>query len=508
MPISKTNDVFLLVKSLTIAEKRHFKSYSQRNQSGKGLKFLKLFDVIDKQKVSNDELIFNELKDVSKSQYANLKRHLYSQILSSLKIINKSKHPNIQIREYIDFADTLYGKGLYLQALKILEIAKREAKKYHFNYMHLTIIEFEKQIEMRHITRSGSEKVGQLVTESNETNKRVSDTIYLSNLRIELHGMYIRNGHSRNDKQQAALQKYFNKKIKQVDRQSLGIVECIYLFQSYVWFHFIQLDFESCRYYANEWIKLFDDNPELIDRDINLLMRAYHYHLSSSYHLNDHFEFEKKHEELERLRKEKYKILNSNSQIISFLYVHSGRLDKIILSGSFEKGQEVIPRTLKRIQRYRNKLDSHRILVFYFKIAWIYFGNKEIDKSIQFLNRIVNQEMQNLREDIQIYARLLFLMCHYEINNFDTINYLMKGFANFFKKISEQYPLQLVTHDLFKKITSTPLADHKKIFKNTFVLLNELAADPFQRTSLRYLDVFSWVQSKVERKTLASVIKG
>ena len=156
MPISKTNDVFLLVKSLTTAEKRHFKSYSQRNQSGEHLKFLKLFNIIDKQKRSNDEVIFNQLKEVTKSQYANLKRHLYSQILSSLKIINKSKHPNIQIREYIDFAYTLYGKGLYLQALKILEIAKREAKKYHFNYMHLTIIEIEKQIETRHITRSGS----------------------------------------------------------------------------------------------------------------------------------------------------------------------------------------------------------------------------------------------------------------------------------------------------------------------------------------------------------------
>ena len=462
MPISKTNDVFLLVKSLTTAEKRHFKSYSQRNQSRGCLKFIALFDIIDKQKTSDDEAIFNQLVEVSKSQYANLKRHLYSQILSSLKIINKSKRPNIQIREYIDFAYTLYGKGLYLQSLKILEIAKREAKKYHFNYMHLTIIEFEKQIEMRHITRSGPQKVKQLITGSNQINRNVSDSIYLSNLRIELHGIYIRNGHTRDEKQQATLKKHFDKKIKQVDTRSLGVVERIYLFQSYVWYHFIQLDFKACQNYANKWIHLFKDNPELIDRDINLLMRAYHYHLSCSYHLNDYFVFEKKHEELERLRKENYKKLNSNSQIISFLYVHSGRLDKIILTGAFEKGQEIIPRTLKRIQRYQNKLDNHRILVLYFKIAWIYFGNKQIDKSIQFLNRIVNQEMPNLREDLQIYARLLFLMCHYEINNFETISYLMKGFSNFFKKINEQYPLQLVTHDLFKKIISTPLTEHKE----------------------------------------------
>jgi len=236
-------------------------------------------------------------------------------------------------------------------------------------------------------------------------------------------------------------------------------------------------------------------------------MRAYHYHLSSSYHLNDYSIFEKKHEELESLRKENYKKLNSNSQIISFLYVHSGRLDRIILTGAFEKGEEIIPRTLKRIQRYQNKLDNHRILVFYFKIAWIYFGNKQIEKSIQFLNRIVNQEILNLRVDLQIYARLLFLMCHYEINNFETINYLMKGFSNFFKKIDEKYPLQLVTHDLFKKITITPLAEHKEIFSKTYLLLKKLEADPFQRISLRYLDVLSWIQSKIERKSLGSVIK-
>ncbi|MBP7643228.1 MAG: hypothetical protein KA767_07805, partial [Saprospiraceae bacterium] len=124
MPISQTDQLFTLIKSLSKAEKRNFTVYANRIQDSDTLKYVQLFELMDKQKDLNEPQILQKLKDTDKSQYSNLKRHLYKQIMISLRMIYIQKKADIEIREYLDFVDILYSKGLYIQSLKLLEKAK------------------------------------------------------------------------------------------------------------------------------------------------------------------------------------------------------------------------------------------------------------------------------------------------------------------------------------------------------------------------------------------------
>lgn len=497
MPISKTDSLFQLIQSLTKAEKRNFKLYAKRNNSSDSLKFIDLFDIVSKQKKVDDVSILKALKGINKAHYANLKRHLYSQIIISLRLIHKTKRANIQVREYIDYAYILYGKGLYLQAIKLLGIARREAQKHHLYYAHLTIVEFEKVIETRHITRSGEKRAQELITEAKAVNKTISATVYLSNLRVELHGHYLKNGHNKKVENQALLKERFYKKLSTVDENTLGTIERIYLYQAYVWYYYIQLDFGSCFIWATKWVQLFSEQPEMIKKDVDLFMRGYHYILSSSFHLKDVENLEKYLTEFKNYREKNYKKLNTNSQIISFLYVHTGRLNQAILRRDFEKGLQLIPSTRRRIKRYRTKLDDHKILVFYFKFAWIFFGAGNIDRAIHYLNKIINKDLKNLRLDIQIYARLMFLMCHYELRNYDTLIYLLRSFQPFFYKAKKDTPLQLLTLQLFKKLAKKPESEHKGIMKNYIEVIEDLQEDASQRIAFSYLDVLYWLKNRV-----------
>jgi len=506
MPISQTDSLFQLIKSLTKGEKRNFRLYAKRNHTAESLKFIDLFDIIDKVKEGDDELIYSKLKKVSKVQYSNLKRHLYSQIITSLRIIHKTKRANIQVREYVDYAYILYGKGLFLQALKILQMAKRDAAKNHLNLLLLTIVEFEKLIETRHITRSGEGKAQRLVLESTQLNSTISNAVYLSNLRAELHTMYLKDGHSQSDKDRELLKKYFNEKVRFVEGKTLGVIEQTYLYQSHVWFNYIQMDFESCRTFAEKWVQLLKDNPEMLQRDVDLFMRGYHYVLTATYHLRDVESMTKNLEELEEFRYASYKKLNSNSQIISFLYVHTGRLNKVIIRGDFEEGLQLIPKTTRRINKYRLKLDDHRVLMFYFKIAWIYFGAGKVDRAIFYLNKIVNQDMSHLRNDLQFYSRLMFLMCHYQLENFDTMLYLLKSFQPFFNRLNGGSTVELQLINLFKLLAKKPPHEHREIMVNAISELELLRVDPFMKNAFVYLDVISWLKSIVSRQSLSKVV--
>ena len=123
MPISQSDQLFKLVKSLTKSEKRNFTLYAKRIQDNDTLKFLQLFDLVDKMDQYDEKSVFDKIKGLKKSQYSNLKRHLYKQILISLRLIHINRKIHIEIREHLDFAQILYDKGLYLQSLKILQRA-------------------------------------------------------------------------------------------------------------------------------------------------------------------------------------------------------------------------------------------------------------------------------------------------------------------------------------------------------------------------------------------------
>jgi len=123
MPISNSAYLFSLVKSMTKADKRNFKLFAKRVQADDDMMFLQLFDVLDKMKEMDEEDILSKLELNDKGQLSNLKRHLYKQILTSLRMISTSRIKSIEIREHIDYAHVLYSKGLFRQSLKILQRA-------------------------------------------------------------------------------------------------------------------------------------------------------------------------------------------------------------------------------------------------------------------------------------------------------------------------------------------------------------------------------------------------
>ena len=507
MPISQSKQIFNLIKSLTKAEKRNFKVYAKRLNSSDDQMFLRLFDVMDKQKDLDDRIIVKGLKNISKAQYSNLKRHLYAQILASLRMLHKEKKVNFKVREFLDYAYILYGKGLYLPALKILSKARKLAQKHHLVYMQLTIVEFEKTIESRHITRSGSNKALELIGESEGIQKDADYLIKLSNVRLRVYAFYLQRGTVQSAEEAQEVRTYYHEQIANIDLENLGLVANIYYLQSRVWYNYILLDYKSCMKWAKQWVALLDANPYMFERDMDLYMRGYHYILTSATRIKDRATHKKYLTKFEKFRKEKYGLFNHNSQIISFLYVHTGRLDHIIIDGDFEHAESVIANCLRRIKKYQYKMDDHRILVFYFKFAWIYLALGNISKSIAYLNHITNNRFENLREDLQNYARLLLLMCHYELQNFEIFEYLINTYTNYFKKKDDLNVLIQHSVDMFNQLQSAGLLEHKQIFKKYLKIYKAINKDPYERRALVYLDMISWIDSKVKSVPLKEVIR-
>jgi len=498
-----------LINSLTKAEKRNFKLYVNRLQSKSDIKFVLLFDVVDKLDQWDDSIVLKKIPSITKAQLANLKRHLYKQILISLRLIHIQKNIDIQIREQIDFARILYGKGLYIQSLKILDRIRPIATDNHQDLLLLEILEFQKVIEERHITRSRQteNKVEELIESSYERSKIIHNSSKLTNLKIEIHGFYIQYGHVKNEKDVILVKEMFRKRLRQIKLEGLTFFEKVYLHQCYVWYYYIMLDFEKCLSDAQKWVNIFEEHPTMKKEEPDLYMRGGHYWLTCLFNLKRVKEFERGLKIFVKFGADHEKEMKLVSKIIHFLYFSMAKLDKHYLEGNFKEGIEYVPTILKKIKAFRHHLDPHRILVFYYKIAFQYFGNEDYDTMIDYTNAIINMEVGQLREDLQGYARLIQLIGHYELANFELLDYLAPSTYRFLEKMKELNEVQKATLTFLKQLIKARNIGHRELFIEFRTTLHQLAKDPHSKRALLYLDLIPWVESKVQKKSIRSVVR-
>lgn len=509
VPTNQDDQLISLIKSLTKAEKRNFKLYVNRLQSKSDVKFVQLFDVVDKMDSWDDVVILKKLPTIKKSQLANLKRHLYKQILISLRLIHIQKNVDIQIREQIDFAKILYGKGLYIQSLKLLDRIRQIADDNHQDILLLQILEFQKVIEERHITRSRqtSNKVESLIEASYERSKIINNSCKLTNLKIEIHGFYIQYGHVKNDRDVLVVRELFSKKLKEIKLDGLTFFEQVYLHQCYVWYYYTLLNFDKCLVDAKKWVDIFEEHPEMKKEEPDLYMRGQHYLLTCLFNLKRVKEFDQAIKRFEKFEKDFRSEMKPVSEIIYFLYHSTAKLNKHYLEGTFKQGIEYVPEVLKQIKIHESHLDPHRILVFYYKIAFQYFGNEDYNTMIDYINEIINMQVGQLREDLQGYARLLQLIGHYEMENYELLDYLAPSTYRFLEKMKELDEVQKETLKFLKKLIKHRNIGHREMFLTFRAKLEKLEKDPHSRRALLYLDLIPWVESKIQKKSIRSVIR-
>lgn len=509
MPISNSEQLFGLIKSLSKSEKRSFKLYAQRSHNQSTSKFVQLFDILDSMDSYDEEVIIQKSAQIKKGQLSNLKRHLYTQIMKALRNTHIDKELDIQIREQLDFARILYGKGLYMQSLKILSRVKNVARDAHQNVLYFEILEFEKRIEEKHITRSRSiaGKMEDLIATSDHANHLINMESALTNLKLKIHGLYIKGGHAKNMKDAERVFQYFEENKPDIPYEGLSFFEKVYWHQSYVWLYYILLDFENCLIHARKWTDFFRDDPKMAGVNPDLYMRGMHYVMTACFHLNKEEEYWEYLQLLDEFYKTHHEHFNQTSEIIYFLYGNFGKLDLANLNGRYDKNVALVPGIEKKLTLYEAHLDNHRVMQFYYKFAWTYFARGNYDEAINYLHKILSLNVKHLREDIQCYSWLLFILSHFEEMNFALLTHLIKSATKFFKKMKEKNKVQ----QILIQFVRTQLRSNQTLSKDTYrALIDELnhySKDSYEGKALLYLDAGIWAESKLKGKTIEAVKK-
>jgi hypothetical protein len=498
--------LFVLIKSLSKSEKRQFKIFASRLETSSNTKFIELFNILDKSEVYDEKLILkNGL--IKKVQLSNLKSYLYKQILVSIRLNIPSQNIRYQLREQIDFAAILYNKGLYKQSLKILDKTKQQAIENDEKYMAFEIVEFEKLIESQYITRSIQGRADELVIQAKELNYRNTISSKLSNLSLQLYGIMLKTGFVKSDEEYKYIDDYFNKHIAHLDQSKFEFREKYWFYNANLWRSFLVQDFLSCYKYSYKWVTLFYDNKNMIFLNPVFFLKGNHYLLESLFMLKYKSNFKKYLELLEETIDDPRFPVNDNIASLSFLYLYNNKLNYHILEGTFAESEYLVPVILNKMKVHSEHLDEHHEMMFYYKIACIYFGNEKHQECIVYLEKIINNKNLSMREDLMCFARLLCLIAHYELGKDYNLDNQLKNTYKFLLKMNDLHEVQKEIIRFLKNLSTLYPSDIKKEFIKARVRFIELEKNTYEKRAFLYLDIISWLESKIENRKIGDIIK-
>ncbi len=506
MTNGQKDPLFVLVKSLSKSEKRQFKVYVGRLGVNTDSKFLALFNHIDKSEALDEDVIVKK-GIVTKLQLSNLKAHLYKQILISLRLSPLHQNIRSQIREQLDFASILYHKGLYKQSLKILEKAKVLAKENEEHNIAYEIVELEKIIETQYITRSINSRADELTIEAKTLSMKNVLTSRLSNLSLQLYGLMLKSGYARNDKEHTVVTKYFYEKLPKYTWSMLGFREKLWLYKAHLWYSFIVQDFLSCYKYSKKWVDLFYEQPKMITQNPVFFMRGNHYLLESLFLIKDKAQLKSTLVQFEESIKESGFPKDDNIEVLSFQFIYNNKLNVHFLEGTFKEGAYLVNDILEGLQVFKNRLDDHHIMVLYYKIGCLYFGMGNHKKCIEYLDKIIHNKSLKMREDLMCFSRVLSLVAHYEAGMDYHLETQLKETYRFLLKMDDLYEVQKEMIKFLKNLGDIYPHQIKDEFKKLYNRLKQYENHPYEKRAFLYLDILSWLESNIEGRPVADIIK-
>ncbi|WET50066.1 hypothetical protein PYS58_02825 [Chryseobacterium indologenes] len=497
--------LFVLVKSLTTSEKRQFKLYVNRLGINVDAKFLLLFSEMDKMK-EYDESIIIEKKISTKQQLSNLKAHLYKQILVSLRMNPSHQNYRIQLREQLDFANILYQKGLYKQALKILDKTKQSALELDEKSIASEIIDLEKVIESQFITRSIEGRAEELIRQSQELSKQNRYTTKLSNLSLKLYSEMLTHGYVKNDADREEVLDIFNAEIRNIRFGKLNFTEKLWYFKAHVWKNQLLQDYKYTLKYAYQWVDLFHKRPEMIFSHPVWYIKGNTYLLKILFLYGNIDILEEHFEEFNiRVNAENF-AQNENLQSLIFLTHYNTLMNIHFVKGEFFTGTKLIPEIELKMEKLRERIDEHHFMILYLKMAAMFFGSKMYKKAIEYSMRVIESK-GNVQEDLLFHTRILILMSKYESGNDEDYDEFITSTLKFAKKMKKPEEFHFESIQFFKNVNNQVLDQRQKAFETFDRKLEDFSHNEYYRRSLFYIDIHGWIKSKVQNVDVIEIIK-
>lgn len=503
--MNSSDDLFLLIKSMSVNEKRHFKLFSSLQAGEK--KYLHLFDLIAAQDEYNESVIIKQFTtNKNSTNFSVTKAYLLENILNSLEVFHSKDSMEAQLRKQINCIKILSAKKQYTLCLKQIAKAKRLALEFDFYTCAYDLFVIEESVMLNRNDIKWLEKnVERIYKEQNRTVEKLKNFQEYRKLSTlsTIRGTKQERMRSRQKRRNTSV----IQKPKLLQHSSTAISD-----RALISYYF--MNGAEC-YYRNDnagSLQYFFRLKNFIEKK-KQYKKLYYY--SYLYALNNIIsagvtllKFEEMMNMLATLKTLRNSSVADNANIQLRYYMQLTNV--LVHYGSIEKAIETIPEVESWLQSSsKYALHSFHRNTLLINIAIIYFIAGDFKSCSNYINAILNNELKGLALDKYGFTRLLNLIVHFELRNLDLLSSITKSTYRYFYKHNRLYKFETLVLDFIRN--KTPHIDTKAKQIAAFIELKsafeKLMKDPKEKSALGGFDIITWIDSKIEHRTFAQLLR-
>lgn len=500
-----SENLFNLIKSMDAQEKVFFKRYSNYNSDNKG--YIRLFDVVSLLKIYDEKVVRKQLAgDPVINNLKQSKSYLIESILKSLTAYHSGETIDSMLFEYIHRIEILKRKQLYKMAFKLISKAERlalENERYPYLFV---VLQFKLELAER-------EKIHDLIfiKELSGTYKEVFEylKLYKNNLKYKRLSQYFAAHKMNNviiDTETRMKLLRMTKDPLLADEKNAFTTESKKIMFNTLGNIFGKLgEWDKTAYFSKRNLELIEsDRVKLANFESHYLITGHNYLLALT-KLRNYEEFRLGYSKMLNF----YMTMPSKSKTPeAFGWILKIRLLFVSNCVNFLMLDEGLSAalSLKRLIEKNMYHDKFLNAVLYYKFFAIYFFKAEYKKAILWLNKIIALGGESFNREIYEMSQLLLIVCHFELKNYTLLRYLTKAISGYREKAEWglEFREEMI---LFFNKTASEKDVNKDRYVGLYARIQKMLGDDTGANILDVFDFISWLESKIEDRPFAAVIK-
>jgi len=501
--MSKTpsRKLFDLVKSLSGSEKRYFKLFVNKNGTDKHKKYFLLFDAIDAQEVFDDDFLQQVVyqgETIQSRKYSELKAYLYDLILKSLQGYDENSSIDYKFKGMLQSVRVLYKRGHYSDCKDLLQKTKKLALKYENFTTILEILHWEKHIAYTLIDIAFWDKeLDRIDEEEKACLQQLQNFSEYRNIFFRIFTIIKKSALASRKETEITLQKLIDHPLLKNENAPQSHLAKVIYYRIYAIYNYASADFDSFYKNSQYLLELMESKPFLLKEDISEYISVLSNYILSCTRSKKYKEWEQSLDKFLKIKPNTY-----DDKLKIHRQYYQGKLTLCFTTGDFEGGLEALELHLEEVKKFDAALFERS--VFYFSYFYVYFGVGDYDRALEYLNKWLNLPRTVERQTYQVYARILNLIIHYEMDNTILLESLMRSTYRFLRKVDQLRPTEKKILAFIKASTKVYSAKEKE---QAFLDLKKEMGDLSESCKIGPFDLSVWLESKINKEPFATIVK-
>jgi hypothetical protein len=449
-----------------------------------------MFNLLNSQPIYNSAEAIKQIGYQSKpGHFAVLKKQLYEQLLDALHQFDLFTNPEQQLLRSIHQCHLLMQKGLFAASEKRMKQLVNDATEMNHYEALLQLQNLKMISHARKYYRQVSDT--DLKLWRNETQNILEDLILTSDYRYNSSRVYRMQYETGGRGKELALRMktivdtpaFSNEKNASTLRAKLDY------YQVKALYHFANIETTKAEQYNAKFLQLLEENPLLMQLHADRYFSVLNNYLIDCLILKKYDTLESGLAKMRSLPKMPAfrRLVNFEANVFRLGYLLE--LNYRIAKGDFAEAYKTIKLITIGIKHHADKVVKHNRITLQYLMAYVCFALNNYNEALDHLWPILQEKETAVAEEVQLAARMMQLLCHFEKGETILLDSLIKSVRRTLLKKDETYDIQRAVLTFI----NTSLRNNTVTDKQWEDLAKKVDKIANSKTSVGSLNLFNYV---------------